>query len=116
MNDFEDRIKKIELELLALKTSSLYTFIRNVVTAHSGTVHTGVYKITYQTNGESIISEVYSDKNKQYYGDIKLRTPQGNIQYADVDTTFDNGGGGSTTYNASFIIVSNVPVVSITRV
>ena len=115
-NDFANRLKQIELELLALKTSSLYTSIRNVVTAHASNVYTGVYRIDYETNGESIISEVYSDKNKQVTGSISLRTPANGSQYVDVDTTYWTQGNESTTYNVSFVVISNVPVTQIVRV
>lgn len=118
-NDFSDRIKKIEEELLALKTSSLYTSIRNTVTAFSGTVSTGLYRINYRTNGETIISEIFSNKNKQTNGGIYPRTPQGSSQIVEIDSTYaviEQGSSYPVTYTMSFVVVSNVPVTSITRI
>lgn len=112
-DDFSNRIKKIEQELLDLKTSSLYTSIRNTVTAFAGTVSTGVYRVDYNNSGENIISDVYTNRYKQTSGSVSLRTPQGSYQLIDVDTTDRNTGIPSTT---SLVVVSNVPVVSITRV
>lgn len=115
--NFEDRIKNIELELLALKTSSLYTSIRNTVTTHSNRVSTGTYKITYATNGESIMSEFYSDMYKKSKGEISPRTPIGSSQVVDINTTYISPDGVTpVTYDISLVVVSNVPVTSITRI
>lgn len=115
-NEFSDRIKKIEAEILQLKTASLYTSIRNTITSFSGTVKTGVYKIEYDNKGESIISDAYTNKYKQATGGVSLRTPQGSSQLVDVNTTYAKpDGSGSITYEISFVVVSNVPVISITR-
>lgn len=118
-NEFADRIKKLNLELLALKTASLYTSIRNTVTAFSGNVYTGVYRIDYDNNGENIISDVYTNKYRQVLGSVSLRTPQGSFQLVDVNTTYPDTSGGTgnpITYETSFVVVSNVPVTSITRI
>lgn len=111
--DFGDKIKNIEREILDLKTASLYTSIRNTITAYSGTVSTGVYKIIYDNQGENIISDVYTNKNKKLDGSVSLRTPQGSEQFVDVDTTDRETG---VSYSTSLVVVSNVPVVSITRI
>ena len=118
-NDFSERIKKIEDELLALKTASEYTSVRNTITTFSGRVRTGLYRITYQTNGETIISNIFSDKTKQNYGGIYPRTPQGSTQIVEVDSSYaeiDHGSSHEVTYTMSFVVVSNVPVTSITRI
>ena len=116
-NDFDERIKNIEQELLALKTSSLYTSIRTTVATASGSVRTGTYRINYNNNGESIISSVYSNKYKQRYGGIYPHTPQGSSQLVDINTTYpDPDTGDPVTYDISFVVVSNVPVTSIVRI
>lgn len=119
-NGLVDRLKRIELELLALKTASKYTSVRSVRTAYSGRVSTGIYRIDYQTNGESIISLFYTDKNSDITGGVYPRTPQGSSQIVEVMTTYvkPNPGGSPTseTYSLAFVVVSNVPVTSITRI
>ena len=112
-DDFLSRMKNIEMEILELKTSSLYTSVRNTITAFSGTVSTGVYKIVYDNKGERIISDVYTNKYKKSDGSISLRTPQGSNQMVDVDTTNRTTG---QVYSTSFVVISNVPVISISRV
>lgn len=114
-NDFADRIKKIELELLALKTASLYTFVRASYTAYSGRVQTGLYKIDYETSGEGIISFFYTDKTQDNVGGVYPRTPQGSSQIVEVNTTY-YASGAHTTYTLSFLVVSNVPVINITKI
>lgn len=114
-NEFADRIKKIELELTALKTASPFTSIRNVHTVASFQVSTGVYQINYQTNGEPIISEVLLGATYNNNSDIVVaRTPGSNSQLVDVDTTYEQGGS-PVTYTTSMAVVSNVPVTSIVR-
>lgn len=118
-DDFSWRIKKIEQELLALKTSSLFTSIRNSVSTVFRGAQTGLYRVVYNNRrGESIISSVYSSKYKNTLGGIYARTPQGLSQIIEVDTTYIPAGSGSAspvTYTIDFVVVSNVPVVSITR-
>jgi hypothetical protein len=116
-NDFAERINKIELELLALKTSALYTSTRNTVTTFSGRVSTGTYRITYASS-EGVISEIFSDRNKQANGGVYPKTPSGNVQDVEVNTTYGEMQEGSlvpVTYDTSFVVVSTVPVVSIVR-
>lgn len=118
-DDFSLRIKRIEQELLALKTSSLFTSIRNSVSTVFQGAQTGLYQVVYDNSrGESIISSVYSNKYKNTLGGIYARTPQGSSQVIEVDTTYIPAGSGSAspvTYMIDFVVVSNVPVASITR-
>lgn len=118
-NNFSKRLKKIKEELLALKTASEYTSIRNVVATHSGTVYTGSYKITYESSSEPIFSQIYSGLNKNSNGTIMLRTPQSGYQIVDVDTTYaviEQGSATPVTFQTSFVVISNIPVVSIERI
>lgn len=112
-NDLTTRLKNIERELLALKTSSLYTSTRNAFSASSGTVYTGLYKITYNNNGDDIISQVYF-KRLQSNGDIFARTVSGNTQVVEINTTYA-AGNSPVTYTTTFYVISNVPVASIER-
>lgn len=120
MDDFGERLKKIELELLALKTSNLYTSIRNTVTAYSGRVSTGLYRIVYDLpQGEGVISSFYSDREQKTWGGIYPRTPQGNTQVVEINTTFGVNQGGQVvpvSYDMSFVVLSSAPVLSITRI
>lgn len=114
--DFADRIKKMEDELLALKTASPFTSIRNVNITHAETVYTGVYLVEYETNGEEILSSFYSDMYKRSVGSIDPRTPGATSQYVDVFTTSYDTSGNPSTRMVSFSVISNVPVKRITRV
>lgn len=110
-NDFTDRMKKIELELTALKTASLYTFVKTAYTTYSGRIQTGLYRINYKTDGEGILSFFYTDATQNNIGAIDARTPQGSSQVLEVRTTYDG-----VTYSLALLIVSNVPVTSITKI
>lgn len=120
-NDFSERLRRIELELTALKTASLYTSVRSSHTAYSGRIQTGLYLITYDNDGEGILSFFFIDKRAYYSaGHVYPRTPIGSTQIVEVNTTYvsTQPGSGTTTitYDLAFVVVSNVPVVSITRV
>lgn len=119
-NEFDDRMKAIELELTALKTASIYTSVRSSYTAYSGKIRTGIYRITFNNTGEGILSYFFTDKGYETSGGIYPRTPIGPTQIVEVNTTYDSAetGGSPTpvTYELSFVVVSNVPVTSITRI
>lgn len=112
-NEFTKRLKNIEKELLALKTASLYTSTRNIFSASSGSVYTGLYLITYNNQGEKILSQIYFNR-QQSNGDISARTINGNTQIVEINTTYA-AGNSPVTYTTTFYVVSNVPVTSIVR-
>lgn len=114
-NDFDDRIKNIERELLALKTASEYSSVRTANITSSGQISTGLYQITYQNTGESIISMMY--QGTPDYCNLYARTPVGNKQIVEVKTVRWNNSTQSYEYFTNrLIVVSNVPVTSITRI
>ena len=106
MNDFDQMIKKIESELLAIKTASQYTSVRSANFTASVVVQQGLYRIIYQNSGEPVFSFCYIGTNVEEYGSPYPRTPQGNTQIIEVK--YDS--------SAPLVIVSNVPVISITRI
>lgn len=112
---FERRIKTIELELIALKTSSLYTSTKNSFQTQLRNVTTGTYRISYGSGGNPIISEVYGDSSAEVYGGIYPRTPSGTSQIVEVNTTGWNGSS-YVTRTGKLRIISNYPVISITRI
>jgi hypothetical protein len=106
MNEFDQTIKKIESELLAIKTASQYTSVRSANFTSSISVQQGLYRVTYQNTGEPIFSFCYIGTNVEEYGSPYPRTPQGNTQVIEV----------KNDSSAPLVIVSNVPVISITRI
>ena len=106
MENFEQVIKRIKDEILALKTASQYTSIRSANFTAAVTVQQGLYQINYQNSGEPVFSFCYIGTNVEEYGSPYARTPQGNTQIIEV----------KYNSNAPLVIVSNVPVISITRI
>ena len=119
-NEFSDRIKAIELELTALKTAGIYTSVKSSYTTYSGKIRTGLYRITFDNAGEGILSYFFTNKGDEANGNLYPRTPIGSVQIVEVDTTYDKAEPGASpspvTYELEFIVVSNVPVVDITRI
>lgn len=114
-NDFDSKIKHIEQEILDIKTASEFSSIRTSNVASSGTISTGLYRITYNSGGETIISMVYNGQSS--YCHLYPRTPSGNTQIVEVLTTeWSNETQSYTTYTNKLVVVSNVPVTSITRI
>lgn len=114
-NDFETRLKNIEQEIIDLKTASKFTSVKTSNITSSGTISTGLYRIVYNTSGETIISMVYTAQPD--YCILYARTPSGNSQVVEVLTTeWSNDTQSYTTYTNKLVVVSNVPVVSITRI
>lgn len=113
-NDFDTRIKNILKELTDLKTASEYTSVRASRIVTSGTVSTGLYRVVYDNRGETILSSFYNALPDfcAYYP----RTPSGNSQIVEVQSTTWNNQTQSYEYHTNkMVVVSNVPVISITR-
>lgn len=114
-NEFDQRIKTIMQELLDLKTASEYSSIRTSNITSSGTITTGLYRVTYDNRGESIISMFYNGQPGFCF--LYPRTPSGNSQVVEVRATrWNNTTQSYDTYTNKLVVVSNVPVVSITRI
>lgn len=110
---FDEEIKNIEAEILALKTAKEYSSVRSAYSA-SVNVQTGLYEIIYQDTGEDIFSFVYGSYVDDNWGTVWARTPVGNTQIIEINT--DKTTYPSPTQQATMTIVSSVPVVSITRI
>lgn len=113
-NEFVSEIKDIELELLALKTASEYTSVKSVETTPSQDVYTGLYRIDYATNGNEIVAMIYTANDN--YTRVHPRTPGASSQIVEIESTrWNNSTQSYETFTNKMIIVSNVPVSSITR-
>lgn len=112
---FDEVIKNIEDELLALKTASKYASIRSSQFSASTMVRTGLYRITYESASDEIFSLVYCGVSGGNWGLAFARTPIGNTQVVEVVTDVNSGGSWST-FEAPLAVVSNVPVKSIVRI
>ncbi len=115
-NEFVEQLKGIEQELLALKTAAEYSSLRNSYSSSSLRVTTGLYRVDYATDGQAIMSQFYRqeiDKPCSVLG----RTPSATSQIIEVDTTiWSNAEQRWITYENGLVIVSNVPITSITRI
>lgn len=113
-NGFEERIKKIEHELTNIKTASDYSSIKSANFTSSYKVTTGLYQINYAQGRTGVFSFVYCGDTGYGSGIAYPRTPNGFIQIVEIDT--DRSSEGQTvTDEANLIIVSNTPVISISR-
>ena len=113
-NGFVNKIDYIEKELLGIKTASGYTSIRSATTTNSLTVTTGLYKITYNAGSDVVLSNVYA--RYQRYIWIYPRTPSGNTQVVEVNTTrWNNSTQSYETFDNELVVVANVPISSIVR-
>jgi hypothetical protein len=114
-NEFDNRFKKIEQEIIDLKTSSKYTSVRSAKYSYGTLVYTGVYRITFDVGSEQLFSISYGTVTGEGVALVEERTPNGNQQIIDVVTTYYNGSS-YVTRQIPLSVVSNVPVVSIERI
>lgn len=114
---FDEMVKNIEDELLALKTASEYASIRSTHFSASTLVRTGLYRITYNTSNNEIFSLVYCGTSGSNWGRVYARTPVNNTQVVEVVTDVINPDTQEwETFSAPLAVASNVPVVSIVRI
>ena len=114
---FENRIKALELELLALKTASTYTSVRSASFTASNLVYTGLYRITYGPPNEEIFSIVLCGTSDRQWGIGYPRTAGTNSQIVEVASDrFDSSTQTTTTLQVPLVVVSNRPVISIERI
>lgn len=114
-SDFSERIKRIEERLLALKTASEYSSVRTTQYSAVSNAYTGMYRVTYQQGNDEILSTVYCGASAGIFGFAYARTTSGNTQVIEVSTD-ENTTQGWVTHMAPLVVVSNVPVISITRI
>lgn len=110
--DYIKLITAIENELLALKTASSYTSVKNASYGASWQVSTGLYRITYDSNNNDICTQGYLGSAGNEWGPPDFRTPSNNTQIMEVVTTTTEG----VIQTAPLTLVSNWPVISITRI
>ena len=111
--DFGKRLKNIEKELLDLKTGSSFVSTRNAQYTPTALVYTGMYRIVFDNRDENVFSLVYAGKSDNGVNGVAYpRTPSGNIQ--DVEIYSDSFTQG--TELVPMAVISNVPVISITRI
>lgn len=82
--DFAQRIKRIENELLALKTGSKYSSAKPMNYRTVDITESGVYRITYENNGENILSIVVNALPIQEFEEVKARTVVGQVQDVEI--------------------------------
>ena len=113
-NQFADRIYFLEKELLDLKTASAYTSLRSVNLKTAASVSTGLYQITYGEGESPIFAMAYVALSS--FNRCAIRTAQGNTQIVEVNTTkWDNNTQSYQTFTNQLIVVSNRPILGITR-
>lgn len=119
MNNFENEIKYIESELIALKTAKQYSSTRNVNISSYPNINTGLYLVTYEKS--EFISNVYPGYitgSSNLWGSVYQRTPSGNTQVIEVDTTTsgnDPEGPRDDNY-ITLTIISSVKVMSVQKI
>lgn len=83
-NEFANRLKNIQNELLNLKTNSKYTQARPINYTSIDVTSSGVYRITYKDNDENILSFVTNALPIQLYEEVLARTINGNTQEVEI--------------------------------
>lgn len=83
-NEFEQRIKKIEDELLALKTGSKYASAKPMNHRSVDVTESGVYRITYKDNEENILAFVLNALPIQLYEEVRARSILGTTQDVEI--------------------------------
>lgn len=115
-SDLEQSIKRIEQELIDLKTASEYTSVRSANFRSGFNVSVGLYKLTFASSYD-ILSMVYCADASGMWGSgtIYGRTPSGNTQYVEVGYS-SYVDPGSSTATVPMVVISNTPVVSLVKV
>ena len=117
-NEFAERLKQIEQELTDLKTATNYTSIKSSVESSLVNATTGTYRITYNSQGEDVMSMFFSTKG-DFMPIIMPQVISDNVQIVKINTTyFEASSSGYTpiTDHTNLTIVSNVPIQSIVKV
>ena len=119
MNDFDKTVKRIEQELLDLKTASEYSSTRSASFGSVNTVSTGLYRITYAPGNEAIMATAFCEMiiGTDLYGSARLRTPENGSQVVEVNTNYRNFDTQQMVVGeATLRIISNRLVTSIARI
>ena len=116
-SEFDKRLKNIEQELTDLKTASEYSSIRSAAVTYSQLVYTGTYRIEYDNKGEDVFSIITTGiiQDNNTLGKALGRTPVAGVQIVEVFTSYENSQGQEVTKSTTMVVVSNVPVLNISR-
>lgn len=114
-NEFDQRVKKLEQELLDIKTASEYSSVKSASFTASTTVYTGEYLITYADGKEDIMANIYCGTSQSEWGIAFPRTPSGNTQVVEI-VSDTNVGGEYVRYYVPLSVASNRQVLSIARI
>lgn len=110
-DEFTQRIKQIEEELLALKTNSKYTSAKPMEYASVAVTESGVYRITYRNIDENILAMVTNAYPTQIFTEVRARNIQGSIQDVEIFIDPDYIGGA-----VQLTILSTAEVVGFQKV
>lgn len=83
-NEFDEKLKEIERELLDIKTASVYSSVKSANFTTSFSVYTGIYQINYENSNEQILSNIYCGRAQGDWGIAYIRTPEINSQIIEV--------------------------------
>lgn len=111
--EFEERIKKIELELTALKTAAGFSSTRSS-SSTVASVSTGVYRVEFEESDEAIMAQYYLLTDVHGLT-AKPRTASNGAQVVEVNTTYWGDDGYITTV-CSLEIIANRPVVGVVKI
>ena len=81
-NEFDQRLKNMERELLDIKTASIYSSVKSAETSAGSQVRTGLYQITYESGDTNIMALMFLG-----YGNVYPRTPIGDTQIIEIATS-----------------------------
>lgn len=111
-NEFDNKIKEIEQELLDLKTACEFVSTRSACVQNSVAVNTGVYQIIYDNpRADHIATFIIADDPNHMAGAF-LRIPS-NTTTQLVDIVASNT---EQSWTGRVTIISNLPVVSFTKI
>lgn len=110
-DEFSQRIKKIEEELLALKTASKYTSAKPMNYTSVEVNESGIYRLEYQDEDENILSIVLNAWPIQVFEEVRARTVGGKFQ--DVEVYIDPDLVAEVV---ELTVLSTSPVVGFSKV
>jgi len=111
-NEFDEKVKKIEQELLDLKTACEFVSTRSAAVQNSVPVNTGIYEIKYENPRSDYIATFIIADDPDNMALASLRTPSDSttqlVEIAASDPDESRTGHVS--------IISNLPIVSFTKI
>lgn len=111
-DEYTGALQKIKDELLALKTASSYTSVKNASYGETWQVSTGLYRVIYDNSNNHICAQGYIGSKDNKWGPPSLRTQSGNTQVIEVVTTTTDG----SIQTVPLTIISNWPIISVQKI